>query len=130
MPFSEVKSQKIFVSPSPYSQATQTQTNKVLHISGQVAQGFDGKTIARGDIVGQTEAVIENIETIVMEQGGSLADVCKITVFVTSRDELSKVRDVRRRKFKVPYPATTTVIVAGLANEEWMIEIEAIAALP
>jgi 2-iminobutanoate/2-iminopropanoate deaminase len=130
MPFLEVKSQKIFASPAPFSQAALTHTNKLLHISGQVSQGSDGRTISPGDIAGQAEAVIANIETLVTEKGGSLADICKITIFLTSRDHLPQVMEVRRRKFKAPYPATSAVIVAGLANAEWMIEIEAIAALP
>jgi 2-iminobutanoate/2-iminopropanoate deaminase len=130
VPFREVKSPKIFASPAPFSQATLTTTNKLLHISGQVSQGLDGKTVAVGDIEKQTVEVITNIRTLVTEQGGSLADICKITIFLTSRDHLPQVMDARRRFFHAPFPATSAVIVAGLANPEWMIEIEALAALP
>lgn len=129
MPFKAVKSQKIFASPAPFSQATLTNSAKFLHISGQVAQGLDGKTTGVGDIEKQTVDVITNIQTLVTEQGGSLSDICKITIFLTSRDHLPKVMEVRRRFFKEPFPATSAVIVAGLANAEWMIEIEAVAAL-
>lgn len=130
MPFREVKSPKIFASPAPYSQATLTNTAKLLHISGQVSQGPDGKTVAPGDIEKQTVKVLENIETLVTAEGGSLADICKVTIFLTSRDHLQKVMEVRKRMFKPPYPAASAVIVSGLANAEWMVEIEAIAALP
>jgi 2-iminobutanoate/2-iminopropanoate deaminase len=129
MPFSEVKSPKIFSSPAPFSPATLTNAVKLLHISGQVSQGPDGKTVAPGDIESQTVKVIQNIETLVEAEGGSLSDICKVTIFLTSRDHLAKVMEVRKRMFKAPYPATSAIIVSGLANAEWMIEIEALAAL-
>jgi enamine deaminase RidA (YjgF/YER057c/UK114 family) len=129
MPFTEVRSSKIFPSPAPLSIATITQSARLLHISGQVSQDVNGNTVGPGDIEKQTAQVIENINTLVNEQGGTLADICKITIFLTSRDHLPTVMEVRRRYFKQPYPATSAVIVAGLANAEWMIEIEALAAL-
>jgi 2-iminobutanoate/2-iminopropanoate deaminase len=129
MPFTEVRSSKIFPSTAPLSMATITQSARLLHISGQVSQDVNGNTVGPGDIAKQTAQVIENINTLVNEQGGTLADICKVTIFLTSRDHLPSVMEVRRRYFKKPYPATSAVIVAGLANAEWMIEIEAIAAL-
>jgi enamine deaminase RidA (YjgF/YER057c/UK114 family) len=109
--------------------ATITQSERLLHISGQVSQDVNGDTVGLGDIEKQTAQVIENINTLVNEQGGTLADICKVTIFLTSRDHLPTVMEVRRRYFKKPYPATSAIIVAGLANAEWMIEIEALAAL-
>src|SRR5215204_1598717 len=129
MPFTEVRSCKIFPSPAPLSMATVTQSARLLHISGQVSQDINGNTVGPGDIEKQTSQVIEHINTLVNEQGGTLADICKITIFLTARDHLPTVMEVRRRYFKQPYPATSAVIVAGLANAEWMIEIEALAAL-
>ena len=129
MPFTEVRSSKLFASPAPLSMATRTEAARLLHISGQVAQDVTGKTVGPGDIEKQTIQVIENIKTLVIEQGGSLSDICKLTIFLTSRDHLATVMDVRRRYFTPPFPATTAVIVVGLANAEWMIEIEALAAL-
>jgi 2-iminobutanoate/2-iminopropanoate deaminase len=129
MPFSEVRSSKLFDSPAPLSMATMTQSVQLMHISGQVPQDATGKTIGPGNIEEQTIQVIENIKTLVSEGGGSLSDICKITIFLTSRDHLPTVMDVRRRYFARPYPATSAVIVVGLANPEWMIEVEALAAL-
>ena len=129
MPFSEVRSSKLFNSPAPFSMATVTQSARLMHISGQVAQDAAGKTVGPGDIEKQTVKVIENIKTLVTEQGGSLNDICKITIFLISRDHLPVVMDVRRKYFQRPYPATSAVIVVGLANPEWMIEIDALAAL-
>ena len=129
MPFDEVSSVNLFASAAPFSMATLTESSRLLHISGQVAQDASGKTVGLGDIERQTTQVIENIRTLVAEKGGDLSDICKVTIFLTSRDHLPTVMDVRRRHFKRPFPATSAVIVAGLANAEWLIEIEATAAL-
>lgn len=129
MPFKAVSSDSVFRSPAPYSLATLTEGARILHVSGQIAQDATGKTIGPNDIVAQTEKVIDNIAALVAAEGGSLADVCKVVIFLTSRDHLPAVMDVRRRRFKEPFPATSAVIVAGLANPEWMIEIEATAVL-
>ncbi|MGD9847012.1 MAG: RidA family protein [Variibacter sp.] len=130
MPFTEVRSTKLATSPAPFSMATLTSSARLLHISGQVPQDASGKTVSPGDVAAQTAHVIENIKALLAEQNGTLADLCKVTIFLTSRDHLPAVMDVRRRYFKKPYPATSAVIVAGLANADWMIEIEGLAALP
>lgn len=54
----------------------------------------------------------------------------RVFMYLTSRDHLPAVMDGRRRCFDLPHPATTAVVVAGLANPEWLVEIEATAVLP
>lgn len=129
MPFRALKSDTVFRSSAPYSLATLTEGSRILHISGQVAQDDTGKTIGVDDVAAQTEKVIDNIVALVTQAGGSLSDVCKVVIFLTTREHLPAVMDVRRRRFSEPYPATSAVVVAGLANPEWLIEIEATAVL-
>jgi enamine deaminase RidA (YjgF/YER057c/UK114 family) len=95
-----------------------------------VAQGLDGQTVGKGDIEKQAVQVLENMKALVEQAGGTLAEIARIVVYLTAREHLPIVMDVRRRYFKEPYPATTAVIVAGLANAEWLVEIEATAVLP
>lgn len=130
MAHTQVRSPKVFKSTAPFSLATRTTGGHLLHISGQVAQGLDGQTVGKGDIEKQTVQVLENMKALVEEAGGTLADVARIVVYLTSRDHLPTVMEVRRRYFKEPYPATTAVVVSGLANPEWMVEIEGTAVLP
>jgi enamine deaminase RidA (YjgF/YER057c/UK114 family) len=114
---------------APISLATLAEGRKVLHISGQVSMDARGKTVGKGDIEAQTAQALGNVKTLVEKAGGSLADVCRIVVFVTAREYLPKVMEVRRRFLSDPYPATTSVIVSGLADPEWLVEIEATAVL-
>ncbi len=101
-----------------------------MHISGQVARGADGHTVGQGDIERQTTQVLENIKALVEAAGGTLAHVARIVVYLTSRNHLPTVLNVRRRYFQEPYPASTAVVVVGLADPEWLVEIEATAVLP
>jgi enamine deaminase RidA (YjgF/YER057c/UK114 family) len=130
MAHEEIRSPKVFKSTAPFSLATRTTGSRLLHISGQVAQGPDGQTVGKGEIENQTVQVLENMKALVEQAGGTLADVARIVVYLTSRDHLPTVMEVRRRYFRQPYPATTAVVVAGLANAEWMVEIEGTAVLP
>jgi enamine deaminase RidA (YjgF/YER057c/UK114 family) len=129
MAHQEVRSPKVFKSTAPFSLATRTTGSGLVHISGQVAQGLDGQTVGRGSIEQQTIQVLENMKALVEQAGGTLADVARIVVYLTSRDHLPTVMEVRRRYFREPYPATTAVVVAGLANPEWLVEIEGTAVL-
>jgi enamine deaminase RidA (YjgF/YER057c/UK114 family) len=54
MPFTEVRSSKLFRSPAPFSMATITDSARLMHISGQVAQDASGKTVGIGDIEKQS----------------------------------------------------------------------------
>ena len=119
----------MFKSTAPFSLATRTAGTRLVDVSGQVAQGPDGQTVGKGDIEKQTVQVLENMKALVEAAGGGLADVARIVVYLMSRDHLPTVMEVRRRYFKEPYPATTAVVVAGLANPEWLVEIEATAVL-
>lgn len=128
MSHEKIVTDKVFKHPAPVSQGTLTRS-ALLHISGQVAQGPDGKTVGVGDIVKQTERTLENLKAIVEQAGGSMKDVCRIVIYLLKREDLAKVIEVRRRNFSEPYPAVSAIIVAGLANPEWLIEIEATAAI-
>jgi len=130
MAHEEIRSPRVYKSTAPFSLATRTTSSRLLHVSGQVAQGPDGQTVGTGDIERQTVQVLENLKALTEQAGGSLADVARIVVYLTAREHLPAVMAVRRRYFREPFPATTAVVVAGLANPEWMVEIEATVALP
>jgi 2-iminobutanoate/2-iminopropanoate deaminase len=130
MSHTEVRPDGVFKSPTaPFSLATRTQGRTTIHISGQVPQDDRGNNVAIGDVSGQTEQIIQNIRKIVESEGGSLSDVCRLTIFLLARSDLAAVMQVRLRHFKAPFPAATAVVVTGLANADWLVEIEAVAVL-
>ncbi|MFG1399938.1 RidA family protein [Roseixanthobacter pseudopolyaromaticivorans] len=130
MTIKEVKPKGVFKSPAaPFSLAVRSEGGALLHISGQVPQDAAGVNVGPGDVRAQAEQVIQNIKAIVEAEGGSLADVCRLTIYLTAREYLPTVMEVRRKYFKDPFPAATAVVVSGLANVDWLVEIEATAAI-
>ncbi|MFC7396368.1 RidA family protein [Chelatococcus sp. GCM10030263] len=130
MAFKEIRPQGVFKSPTaPFSLATRSEGGVLLHISGQVPQDAAGANVGLGDVRAQAEQVIQNIKAIVEAEGGSLADVCRLTIYLTAREYLPTVMEVRSKHFKDPFPAATAVVVSGLANVDWLVEIEAAAVL-
>jgi len=110
-----------------YSHAAKVGT--MLFIAGQVAQDRGGKLVGKGNITAQVKQVYANIGNILKEAGGSMTNIVKMTTFITHHRYLEPYREVRNGVFKEPMPPNTLVVVESLANPDFLIEIEAIAAL-
>lgn len=131
MPITEVRPANVFKAPTaPFSNGTLHTGSRLLMISGQVPVDAQGNNVGKGDIEAQTEQVIANIRAIVEAAGGTLADVSRLLIFLTDRSQLPHVMKVRQRHFSEPYPCATAVVVSGLANADWDVEIEVTASLP
>jgi enamine deaminase RidA (YjgF/YER057c/UK114 family) len=71
-----------------------------------------------------------NLEAAVQSVGGTLKNIVKTTTYITSTDSMSAVRKVRDDVHRGSNPPTSTLlIVSALANPDFMVEIEAIAAV-
>lgn len=113
-----------------YSQAWTVTGGKLVFVSGQVSMDRDGKVVGAGDIALQTRTVLENLKGVLEGAGASLKNVIKINTYVTSIAEFQrKCPGVRREFFPDNFPASTLVEVRALANPEFMVEIEAVAAV-
>lgn len=105
---------------------------RTLHIGGQI--GWNGQQVFEShDFVGQMEQTLANIAEIVTEAGGEITDIVRLTWFITDkRDYLARQKEVGeayRRVFGRHFPAMSVVVVAGLIEDEALIEIEATAQL-
>ena len=103
---------------------------ELLFVSGQVAQGNDGNTVGIGDCEAQTRQVMSRIRTIVEAAGASMADVVKITTFITDIADYPAFSKVRSETFPNDPPASSTVVVAGLVRPEFLVEVEAVVHIP
>jgi 2-iminobutanoate/2-iminopropanoate deaminase len=100
--------------------------NGVAYISGMVARDNNGKVVA-GDEYEQAKLIFAKIRNLVEAAGGTMADVVKITIFVTDITQREKVWRARREVFAGDFPTSTLVQVAALAEPSVKVEIEAIA---
>ena len=102
-------------------------SGNMLFIAGSTAGGTDAAT---GDIAAQTEAILDKFEHILAENGATLANVIKVTSFVTGLREGPAAGEVRLKRFAGAFPASTQGQVAALVTPDLKIEIDAIAILP
>jgi len=99
--------------------------NGVLY-TAQIPVGPDGAVVA-GGIVEQARQVFENLQQTLAAAGAAHRDVAQILIYVTDRGWLPAVNAVYRQHFSAPFPNRASVVVAGLAREEMLIEIVAYA---
>jgi enamine deaminase RidA (YjgF/YER057c/UK114 family) len=103
----------------------------LIFVSGQVAMTAGGELVGKGDVRAQTEQVFANLRAVLDAAGSGLDRVGKITVLAMRLEDRPIIGEVRNRVF-APYgfvPASTFAVVASLANPDWLVEIEAVAAV-
>ena len=108
-----------------YSQGVEVTTpGRLLYISGQVPQAADG-TVPDG-IEAQCEQAWANLLAVLRSAGMGVEHLVKVTIFLSDRQYREVNSAVRRRVLGDALPAVT-VIISGIYDEKWLLEIEAIA---
>jgi enamine deaminase RidA (YjgF/YER057c/UK114 family) len=116
--------------PATYSQGIKvSQAQTILFLSGQVAYTPDGGVAYRGDFKAQARGAYEAIKALVESQGGTMANVIKITTYVTDMRYRLDLAPIREEFFGKKGPASTLLEISALAHPDWMIEIEAVAVI-
>src|SRR5882724_12613317 len=116
--------------PPGYSQAIKvTGAQTILFLAGQVAYDKDGGAAHPGDFKAQARQVFSSVKALVEAGGGTLANVVKITTYVTDVRYRLDFRVVRDEVFGQKGPASTMVQVASLSHPDYMIEVEALAVV-
>ena len=72
----------------------------------------------------------ENVRAAVEAAGGTMADICRVAVYVKDMDGFNLIHHVRREYFPDPPPASTMVAVSGFTHPDYPIEMNAIAVIP
>ncbi len=97
-----------------------------LVISGQVGVAPDGSVPSSAE--GQVAQAFANLRVVLEAHGMGFRDVVKTTAFLTDRALLGAYRAARETIFTEHAPASTLLVVSGLADPRWVVEIEAEAA--
>lgn len=113
----------------PYSQAILTEAKRTLYIAGQVPVDEKGQLVGRGDVEAQARKVLGNIRALCEAAGGSLENVVSVTIYLTDMRFRPVITKVRNEVLEPPYPTATMVQIDALADENWLVEIDAVAAL-
>ena len=102
---------------------------KTIYIGGQNAVNPSGKIVGKSDITTQAKQTLNNVKEALKAVGADLSDVIKWTVYIVSGQSpqlaFQVFQEALGRQFKPPL--VTVLFVAGLANPEFLLEVEAIA---
>lgn len=109
-----------------YSQAVKV--DKLVFISGQIPLVPETMEIVEGGIEAQITRVFENLSAVCKASGGSLADIAKLTIFLTDLGNFPEVNTIMGRFFSEPFPARAAVEVSALPKGVG-VEMDAILAL-
>ncbi|MBX2878020.1 MAG: RidA family protein [Saprospiraceae bacterium] len=115
-----------------FSQIVISDPGKLVFISGQVAWDENRVIAGKGDLKTQVQKSIDNLALAMQMAGGTLADIVMLRIYIVDYDETAGtiVGDALRKNFGTENPpASTWVSVQGLANPDFMFEIEGQAVL-
>jgi enamine deaminase RidA (YjgF/YER057c/UK114 family) len=117
-----------------YSQVTRVKASEFLFIAGQVASDKSGATVGAGDFDAQCGQVFANIEGALKSQGAEFANVVEFTTYLVHSQDIPKFMAFRLREFPRlfaggVYPPNTLLIVDRLVQEQFLIEVQTVAAL-
>jgi len=118
----------VYAPQAHYSQVARI--GQTLYLSGQLGLDETGALVGPGDAQAQARQAWRNILAILAHYGATARHLVKTTTFITHWAYRPQVGEARDEVFpEPPYPPSTLVVVQGLAEPRFLVEIEAIAVL-
>ena len=106
-----------------YSQAVQV--GSTVYLSGQIPLDPATMELVGQDMEAQIRRVFDNLAAVAAAAGGSLADVVKLTIYLTDLAHFGLVNEIMAQYFNEPYPARAAIGVAQLPKGA-AVEMDAI----
>ena len=105
---------------------------RTVYIGGQNSVDSAGNVVGKGDIGRQAEQAFKNLEIALSAAGARLENIVKWTIYVVQGQPLQPGFEAFQRVWghRPRPPLVTVLFIAGLANPEFLLEIEAIAVIP
>ena len=110
----------------PYSQAVQW--GDVVFISGQIPLDPENGQLNNATFEDETNQVLDNLEAICQEAGGTLDHILKLTIYLTDLSKFDVVNSIMASRFSEPFPARATLEISKLPKEV-SIEIDAVLSI-
>lgn len=117
-----------------YAQAV-VASGRLAFLSGQVSVDENGELVGAGDLAEQTAQALRNLHNVLRSLGADWDNVVRLNWYILDASAITVVREVRERFFRpvlgdVVNPASTLVQVGALADPGYLIEIDAVVAVP
>jgi enamine deaminase RidA (YjgF/YER057c/UK114 family) len=101
-----------------------------VYVRGQIGSDFEGNLIGLGDAGAQADQAMKNVKQLLEECGSDLSHIVKTTTYITDPRYREAVYQVVGKWLKGVFPISTGIVVAGLGQAEWLMEIDVIAVIP
>jgi enamine deaminase RidA (YjgF/YER057c/UK114 family) len=123
------------VAPPPGFAHAVTASGQLAFVSGQAALDDGGQLAGPGDLAAQTAQALRNLHSILRALGADWPDIARFGWHVLDAASVQVIRDVRDGFIRPslgdrPNPASTLVQVAALFRPEFLVEVDAVVALP
>ncbi len=128
MPMTRITSEHV-AEPQPETWSNCKVVGDQIFVSGMVSGYQDGEIAGGNDMYMQSRLIFEKIQHLMTAAGGVMADIAKVTIFVTDITQREEVWRARREFFSGDFPCSTLVEVAALAVPGLLVEIEAVGVL-
>ena len=112
-----------------YSHVVSVRAPRLIYISGQLSRNGFGEIVGKGDMRAQIEQVGRNLAACLLAANASLEHLVKTTTYTTDIDLFFKFPEERAKALGPALPTSATVEVRRLSDPEFMVEIEAVAAV-
>ena len=117
-----------------YSHVTRVRAQEYLFIAGMLATDKAGNIIGKGDFGAQATQTFANVRAALESAGASWQNVVQFTTYLVDARLIEGFMAYRRREFPgmfagAPYPPNTLLIIDRLVREEFLIEVQTIAAI-
>jgi len=117
-----------------YTHVTRVKASEFLFIAGMLSGDAAGNVIGEGDFEAQTAQVFRNVEAALKSADASWANVVQFTTYLVHSRDIPKFMAFRLREFPKmfpdrKYPPNTLLIVDRLVKEQFLVEVQTIAAV-
>ena len=126
MPRQSIHSDQAPAAIGPYSQATRA--GNTVYFSGQIPLDPATGELVEGDIGAQARRAFDNLKAVCDAAGGSMDDIARVGLYLTNLGQFAQVNAVMAEYFSEPYPARSTIEVAGLPKGA-AFEVDAVMVL-
>ena len=117
-----------------YTHVTRVKANEFLFIAGMLSGDANGNVVGEGDFDAQTAQVFRNIEAALKSAGASWGNVVQFTTYLVHSQDIAKFMAFRLREFPKmfpdgKYPPNTLLVIDRLVKEQFLVEVQTIAAV-
>lgn len=117
-----------------YHHVARVRGGTLLHIAGMLAADRDGNVVGVGDFEAQAEQVYANVLAALRSAGAGWGNVVSFTTYLVHSQSIPAFMRFRQRRFPAffpdgKYPPNTLLVVDRLVREEFLFEVQTVAAL-